>query len=649
MNIKKIKYICSVLCITLLISGCNITSPIIDDECVIGKVMEYLTSDECNGRLVGTEGNRLAEKYIADMFEGFGLSPYKGNYYQPYEQSITIIDNSKVKLRLSSGEIKDFIYGQDFIESRFCNEEIKLPIYTEAKDKEECIVIVENHEDLRYLLVKENVKGILMLQDILHRSPPSPQKYENKNVFYITKDTYNLLKNNIGETVEIAMSYKDETLMVNNVLGRIPGRTSEKAILITAHLDHLGGTGDYIWRGALDDSSGVAVLLEMARRLGEYSKENTFSRDILFCATNGEETGLKGSKNLYDLLKKDYIDIIDINFDCIGEKNVNEVLIECKGNDKMVEFSKNIVEFLNKNDIKSTFATEIGVSDHLSFDNSMLITTGFDSEPIHTIADTVDKVDVKAMKKITDNLVDLLIQYSLNDKQISISRKSEAEEKKAKEFKLDKEREKMKFGEYKFIKINGRSYYLSNTLFSGTLEEVNDIFDNNFTFIPQELSNKQLNKIDINTSKSVYYNTPLFENHEEDKIYGRDDLIGDINNIFLSYGTEDEIGISMSLGVYIKESDIDMKNYNRSFSKEDSNNTLETKNHTYYLINTEEELLDTLILMEEDENKIYTTTIYGEGIEGNSSEKITEFIEENDIDIIITNFIKCMSNITINY
>src|SRR5699024_1435235 len=140
------------------------------------------------------------------------------------------------------------------------------------------------------------------------------------------------------------------------------------------------------WRGALDDSSGVAVLLEMARRLGEYSKENTFSRDILFCATNGEETGLKGSKNLYDLLKKDYIDIIDINFDCIGEKNVNEVLIECKGNDKMVEFSKNIVEFLNKNDIKSTFATEIGVSDHLSFDNSMLITTGFVSEPIHTIA-----------------------------------------------------------------------------------------------------------------------------------------------------------------------------------------------------------------------------------------------------------------------
>ncbi|MFT4548143.1 MAG: Tol biopolymer transport system component [Verrucomicrobiales bacterium] len=51
------------------------------------KHLEYLASDEMQGRLTGTEGERLATQYAADVFSSYGLDPAgdDGTYFQEFE------------------------------------------------------------------------------------------------------------------------------------------------------------------------------------------------------------------------------------------------------------------------------------------------------------------------------------------------------------------------------------------------------------------------------------------------------------------------------------------------------------------------------------------------------------------------------------
>jgi Zn-dependent M28 family amino/carboxypeptidase len=85
-----------------------------------------------------------------------------------------------------------------------------------------------------------------------------------------------------------------------NVVGLLEGSDPElrnEYVVFTAHLDHLGRgpavDGDAIYNGALDNASGVAVMLEAARLLA--STEPRPRRSILFVAVTGEENGLLGS------------------------------------------------------------------------------------------------------------------------------------------------------------------------------------------------------------------------------------------------------------------------------------------------------------------------------------------------------------------
>lgn len=47
--------------------------------------IKYLSSDELEGRKTGTEGNRLAQKFISDRFTTIGLQPLNNSYEQTFE------------------------------------------------------------------------------------------------------------------------------------------------------------------------------------------------------------------------------------------------------------------------------------------------------------------------------------------------------------------------------------------------------------------------------------------------------------------------------------------------------------------------------------------------------------------------------------
>ncbi len=89
---------------------------------------------------------------------------------------------------------------------------------------------------------------------------------------------------------------------VSNVIGKLVGsdpESSKEAVVISAHLDHLGirdnGTEDSIYNGADDNASGVTGVLSLADAFG--ALQNRPSRTTLFVAFWGEEMGLMGSRD----------------------------------------------------------------------------------------------------------------------------------------------------------------------------------------------------------------------------------------------------------------------------------------------------------------------------------------------------------------
>lgn len=86
------------------------------------------------------------------------------------------------------------------------------------------------------------------------------------------------------------------SVQTNNVIGRIPGSTSD-VILVTSHLDSRGdtnGTGNSHAPGADDNASGTVLVMEVARALKESGI--TPKASIEFITFSGEEQGLVGSE-----------------------------------------------------------------------------------------------------------------------------------------------------------------------------------------------------------------------------------------------------------------------------------------------------------------------------------------------------------------
>ena len=83
----------------------------------------------------------------------------------------------------------------------------------------------------------------------------------------------------------------DEKLTIYAPCGKIQGRTSQVVIA--------GGHHDTVYHaeGAVDDSSGIATVLEIARQMAEIiNQTGTPERTIKFCTWGGEEEGLWGSR-----------------------------------------------------------------------------------------------------------------------------------------------------------------------------------------------------------------------------------------------------------------------------------------------------------------------------------------------------------------
>jgi Zn-dependent M28 family amino/carboxypeptidase len=107
----------------------------------------------------------------------------------------------------------------------------------------------------------------------------------------------------LGVRVSLVLKNRVRRAQTANVIGRLPGRDpalAKEAVIYTAHHDHLGMKEgakpgeDAIFNGAMDNASGVAALLAIARAMKALPAPPR--RSILFAAVAAEEQGLLGSR-----------------------------------------------------------------------------------------------------------------------------------------------------------------------------------------------------------------------------------------------------------------------------------------------------------------------------------------------------------------
>jgi Zn-dependent M28 family amino/carboxypeptidase len=97
------------------------------------------------------------------------------------------------------------------------------------------------------------------------------------------------------------VSLESTAIESDNVAALLPGSDPALArehVVLTAHLDHVGigaaVNGDRIYNGAMDNASGIATLIEVARQLATATSRP--KRSVLFVAVTAEEHGLLGSR-----------------------------------------------------------------------------------------------------------------------------------------------------------------------------------------------------------------------------------------------------------------------------------------------------------------------------------------------------------------
>ena len=106
----------------------------------------------------------------------------------------------------------------------------------------------------------------------------------------------------LGITTSIGLDVAINKVQSGNVLALLPGsdpELSDEVVIYTAHHDHLGiatpnEDGDEIYNGAMDNSSGVAQVMAIAKALK--SMPEAPRRSVLVALVGAEEQGLLGSK-----------------------------------------------------------------------------------------------------------------------------------------------------------------------------------------------------------------------------------------------------------------------------------------------------------------------------------------------------------------
>jgi Zn-dependent M28 family amino/carboxypeptidase len=117
----------------------------------------------------------------------------------------------------------------------------------------------------------------------------------------LAKDRQPLPSFALGATLQAHAEIESKIIESDNIIAKMPGTEAalrDQYVVLSAHIDHHGigepVNGDKIYNGAMDNASGVALLLDLANWFRAHNQP--LGRPVLFVFVTGEEKGLLGSR-----------------------------------------------------------------------------------------------------------------------------------------------------------------------------------------------------------------------------------------------------------------------------------------------------------------------------------------------------------------
>ena len=176
-------------------------------------------------------------------------------------------------------------------------------------------------------------------------------------------------------SVSLTIHTKLKYAMSHNVIAVLKGSsTPNEYVLYTAHWDHLGvgkpdAKGDSIYNGAVDNASGVAAVLSVAKAFAHLKEKP--KRSVVFLAVTAEEQGLLGSEYYasHPILPLNKT-VADLNMDALGDYGkTNDFAVTGKGQNDLEDY---VYDFAGQQDKKVVGDKNPGAgsyyrSDHFNF------------------------------------------------------------------------------------------------------------------------------------------------------------------------------------------------------------------------------------------------------------------------------------------
>ncbi|MFC4411415.1 M28 family metallopeptidase [Chungangia koreensis] len=432
----------------LSLTGCSEEEKVSPEEAIWNEVA-YWSSDEFEGRQTGTAANEKVRDEIVKRYKTLELKPVFGeNYLQPFNMLFLNPDEIEKRLviHMQDGTEQEFIYGKDWLErSSEPNIHVELPIsFQESKNN---ILVTEKQLPPSEQIRVQFVKSKSFSKVLTAYNPES-------GLFQITETLYAYLKENEKKIKKVGLIYSGRRtpITAHNVIGKIAGENSgeKRAIIISAHFDHVGKVGAETIPGSIDNASGLTALLNIAEELAEQSKSQPFSSDIFFAAFNAEESGLLGSQAFVDEISSQYDSMANINLDCIGYKDGGRISIT-GSNSGSANLSEQLTALAKKSDVQLHHILEDGISlrsDHVSFldQHYQAINISQEKYPaIHSTEDNMNQVDAGPILKVIELVVDFVNEHQ--DESFITALKETNDN--AYEMESMEHRKELKFGEYK--------------------------------------------------------------------------------------------------------------------------------------------------------------------------------------------------------
>lgn len=249
-----------------------------------------------------------------------------------------------------------------------------------------------------------------------------------------------LLSPRDGDDFYMALEGGD-TLHSRNIIGIVEGydsRLKKEYVVVGAHIDHLGVNTlmvdgkrqRQVYRGADDNASGVAALLEIAAMVADDAF--LFRRSVIFAFFGAEERGLAGSWYFLNRLFKDTSNIVAmVNLDMVGRSGGDNRVMIFTGlrNLEFEAMIDNVTDSFPGLSPK-VYPTDYFASDHRSFYHKgipiALITSGLHRD-YHTLRDTPDKLDYEQISMISHYSYALTKAIANGDRRVPFGVRSEKE------------------------------------------------------------------------------------------------------------------------------------------------------------------------------------------------------------------------------